>query len=477
MGNEQQSSGSWRALDALVDEVVDTRRQIAALQAKEAAQLARAVDLVSAREREWHDAGQRFGDDLPLREVSSELGAAMRLSDRSVQARMGDAALLLDRFPAAYAALAAGEIDLAHARAIVDAGGVIADDAKRADYEARALAAAADETPFRLSKIVKVLAARIDPDTAAENIRRAHEDRTVRLIDLADDTARVIYEGPAVLAHAIYDRLSAIAHHLTITEEDADDDADADADADAPDADADPDTDADPDGEADGCADGDDSGEFALITGGTAHADTRADRGDTRTMDQKRADILADILLTGAPAGHTTGNPIDAIQAKVQITIPVLTLLGHSRQPALLAGYGPIDLSTAKRLAASAPGWDRVLTDPYSGEPMSVDRYRPTAALARFLDTRDEHCRFPGCTQPVWHCDHDHTIDAARGGPTSKGNLANFCRRHHIVKHHTLWRVEQIGHGRLRWTSPTGRIYIDTPVATVQFVPEPLPPF
>ncbi|UUT34308.1 HNH endonuclease signature motif containing protein [Microbacterium elymi] len=149
---------------------------------------------------------------------------------------------------------------------------------------------------------------------------------------------------------------------------------------------------------------------------------------------------------------------------------------GRSDSPALLTGHGPIDLATAKRLAASASGWDRVLTDPCTGEPLAVDRYRPSAAQQRFLDARDEHCRFPGCTQPTWRCDLDHTVDHARGGKTCAGNLAHFCRRHHILKHHSPWRVEQLGRGRLRWTRPTGRVYLDRPTSTVQFVPDP-PPF
>jgi hypothetical protein len=208
-----------------------------------------------------------------------------------------------------------------------------------------------------------------------------------------------------------------------------------------------------------------------VVTGPGPDADPDAD--DPRTMDQKRADILADILLTSIPTGH--GDALAHINAKVQITIPALTLLGHSHQPATLAGHGPIDLNTATRLAAHAPGWDRVLTHPTTGEPVAVDRYRPTAALIRFLDTRDEHCRFPGCTRPPWHCDDDHTTPASQGGPTSHDNLEDFCRPHHIVKHHTLWKVQQLGHGKLLFTSPTGRTYTDTPTSTLTFIPEPHP--
>jgi len=492
-------SGIWGTLDTLVTDLVDTRKQIAALQAHETSLLARAVDVVIEREADRRERGLRVTHDLPLREISAELAAAMRLSDRSVQSRMGTASLLVQMFPETHTALAAGQIDLAHAHTIVDAGTLIADPDKRAEYEHRALIAAASETPYRLSKIVKILAARIDPDTVQAEIERSKEDRSVRLIDLPHGRGQVIFEGPAVLAHAIYDRLTAAAHTLTRTTKNApaatvEKDATSDSnvgDADTGAAGADSGTtgtggqeatvsDA---GQTDtGEETGGETGEpwFTLITGPHADACTSDDTdgndaadADPRTMDQKRADILADILLTGTPTGH--GDALDAIHATVQITIPALTLLGHSTQPALLAGHGPIDLATAKRLAAGAPGWDRVLTHPSTGEPVAVDRYRPSAQLKRFLHVRDQHCRFPGCTRPPWNCDQDHTIDAALGGPTSEENLGDFCRPHHIVKHHTLWHVKQLGHGILQWTSPTGRHYTDTPISTLTFIPEPAP--
>ncbi|WP_165310812.1 HNH endonuclease signature motif containing protein [Microbacterium protaetiae] len=448
-------SGIWGTLDTLVSDLVETRRKIAALQAHEAELLADAVDVVIAREQDRHERRLPVSHQLPLREISAELGAAMRLSDRSVQSRMGTASVLVTQFPATQLALSRGEIDLAHAHTIVDAGSIIADPGLRAEYEERALSAAAAETPYRLSKIVTILAARIDPAASNANIEQSKDDRSVQLIDLPHNRGRLIYEGPAILARAIYDRLTTTAHALSPAAGtgDAHDGAPSDT--------------------SEGTA------AFTLITAPSGDADSDVDSGedteptDPRTMDQKRADLFADILLTAIPTGH--GDGLDAIHAKVQITVPVLTLLGHSDQPPILAGYGPIDLDTAKRLTAQAPGWDRVLTDPTSGEPVAVDRYRPTAALRRFLDVRDEHCRFPGCTRPPWHCDGDHTIDAALGGETSDENLADFCRPHHVVKHHTLWRVEQLGHGRLKWTSPTGREYIDTPIATVTFVPEPIP--
>ncbi|WP_292697115.1 HNH endonuclease signature motif containing protein [Microbacterium sp. 69-10] len=124
-------------------------------------------------------------------------------------------------------------------------------------------------------------------------------------------------------------------------------------------------------------------------------------------------------------------------------------------------------------LAGAASGWDRVITHPISGELLVVDRYRPSEHLKRHLRARDERCRFPGCGMPVRESDLDHTLDAAYGGPTEDGNLSALCRRHHVLKHHSPWKVKQLGGGLLEWTSPTGRVYFDQPPPrnTVTFVP------
>ncbi len=190
-----------------------------------------------------------------------------------------------------------------------------------------------------------------------------------------------------------------------------------------------------------------------------------------RSMDQLRTDVLADLLLTGAPIAHGDGDALGSIRAHVQVTIPVLTLAGACNDPALLAGYGPIERGIAIALAADAPGFDRVFCHDHTGAVLAVDRYRPTAELNRFLRVRDERCRFPGCSQKPWRCDIDHTIAHSDGGPTSECNLAHLCRRHHTVKHATDWTVLQLGNGILQWTSPTGRRYLDKPPTLVQFVP------
>ncbi len=185
---------------------------------------------------------------------------------------------------------------------------------------------------------------------------------------------------------------------------------------------------------------------------------TEAD--DKRTMAQLRADALADLLTaTGTGADLDSKGEPSKGGVTVALTIPVLSLLGHSDAPALLEGVGPIDIETARRLCATAPSLTRLLTDPITGTVLQMDprQYRPSAALKRWLGIQQVTCDFPGCGRRAAYCDLDHTTAWAEGGLSTADNLTHRCRKHHTMKHQTKWRVERPpGSQRAVWTSPTG---------------------
>lgn len=373
--------------------------------------------------------------EIPYRTVAAEIGAAVRISDRTVQRVMSEAHTLFTMFPATVESLAAGRISRNHARTIVDAGAHIAEPQARLDFEATVLPVAERESATRLRPFAKMLAERIHPRSLTERHEAAAVERAVRVVDLPDGMAELIATLPATIAHAAYGRLSAMAREV--------------ARAIAMEA------------------------KEALGQRDPEMADENRRQEyvqDGRTASHLRADILADLLLAGAPEGHiATG--LGAIRANVQVVVPVLALLDRTDEPATLAGVGPVDADTARRLAGGAKGWDRVLTHPISGQVLATDRYRPGKDLKRALQVRDQHCRFPGCRMAVRNCDIDHTTDFAFGGKTSEDNLAHLCRRHHTLKHESAWTVEQKPGGVLEWTSPTGRVYPDLPVSRVMFQP------
>ncbi|WP_144877066.1 HNH endonuclease signature motif containing protein [Microbacterium sp. 1.5R] len=421
-----------------------------------------------------HDAG-----DMALRAVAAEFGAALRLSDRTVQRRMADAELLVGQFPALWRAQGDGRVSAAQSRVVIDAGLHLDDADDRDAYATEMVEWAQSESPNRLARRARRVAERLQRRTVDERHQSAREQRAVWVKDRADGMAELGLLGPATLVHGAYDRITAMARTVVTTAatEDAQPTATdaatatdmqpAATDAAAATEDAAATTDAQPTATDAKARDARRDGETARPSpwpAGEPFRTSRDGESDPRTLAQVRCDLALDLVLTGAPTGHDSADGmLAAIAGSVSITVPVQTLMGTSTMPAELDGCVPIDADTARRLAGSATGWDRVLTHPISGRLLAVDRYRPSAELRRHLRARDQRCRFPGCGQLPGDCDIDHTRDYATGGHTDAGNLGTLCRRHHSLKHHTPWHVEHLGDGLYSWTSPTGRIYLDAP--------------
>ncbi|MEV7636889.1 DUF222 domain-containing protein [Pseudarthrobacter enclensis] len=154
---------------------------------------------------------------------------------------------------------------------------------------------------------------------------------------------------------------------------------------------------------------------------------------------------------------------IPAPKADVLVTIPILTLLGSTDEPAELDGYGPIPAAMARQLVADgASSFYRVLVDPRDGAPLEIGRtsYRLTEAMKRWIRMRDGHCTFPGCTNPSTDNDTDHLTAWHHHGTTGVSNLAQLCPKHHRLKHNSGWRPTAATENEPPgWTSPTGRHY------------------
>ena len=114
---------------------------------------------------------------------------------------------------------------------------------------------------------------------------------------------------------------------------------------------------------------------------------------------------------------------------------------------------------------------------------LATDAYRPGRRLTELVKARDGRCRFPGCHVAARCCDLDH-LTPWPAGPTTAGNLACLCRRHHRVKQRPGWTVRIHPDATLTWTDPTGRTRTTHPVdhlhhatlPTTGHDPDPNPP-
>ncbi|MGB2840132.1 MAG: DUF222 domain-containing protein [Actinomycetes bacterium] len=251
----------------------------------------------------------------------------------------------------------------------------------------------------------RVIAA--DPGMAEIRRARAVSDRKVTLSPLPDGVSELYALLPSVVARQIYDCVNAIAR---------------------------------------ASSDSSDSG--------------RSGKPDVRTMDQRRADALIDLVVGRA----------EPPQVNVQVVVPADTLFGESAEPADVAGVGPITGTEALELVGDPVGditFRRMLTDPDSGYLVDVAerRYRPSTALDRAVRARDRVCRFPSCSRPATRgqgTDLDHTTPWPLG-QTTASNLAVLCRHHHLLKHSPGWTAELLPDGVMQWTAPSGKTFRTEP--------------
>jgi hypothetical protein len=193
---------------------------------------------------------------------------------------------------------------------------------------------------------------------------------------------------------------------------------------------------------------------------------------ESRTQMQLATDFFTEMMINGDhPMGVGKG-----IVPTVMVTVPVLSMLGHSDEPAILEGYGPIDPDVAAELAVNAPSFVRLLTHPETGAVLSVGktRYKVPRDMRMWLRVRDETCRCMGCNGLAVHGEIDHSIEWQHGGHTEVENLAFLCRKHHALKTYTRWEPRHLRDGVIEWTSPLGRKYLTYPETVIGGVPREL---
>ena len=314
--------------------------------------------------------------------------------------------------PALADAWASGAIDARKVDVILAEAAHAAPDAVRA-VVVDAVERAAELTAPQLTRHVRTAAIATDPGAAETRRVAERARRSVELAMAPDAMARLIAYLPAAEATAAFTAIDALAGHSAVD-------------------------------------------------------------GDTRTVDQRRADAFADIF-TGILDTQTTpdGTPLPrkrGERAALHVTVAASTLLGLDDHPATLRSYGPIPAQVARELAQDAT-WRRILTDS-TGQVTAVGTtsYRPGADLTRTVAARDVTCTFPGCRQPATRCEidhrepYDHTRPPDQPAQTSLANLHALCKHHHEAKTRRWWQVTwDPTTGVSTWTDRHGLTYARHP--------------
>jgi hypothetical protein len=187
------------------------------------------------------------------------------------------------------------------------------------------------------------------------------------------------------------------------------------------------------------------------------HADGARAAGDGRSKGQVMADTLVE---------RTTGQTAAMdVPVEVELVMDAAALLGGSRSPADLAGYGPVPASVARSLVrdTSADVWvRRLFAAPATGRLLSMETHRRKFAgqLRHFVIMRDQFCRTPWCDAPIRHADHPtpHRV----GGLTDVDNAQGLCEACNYAKEAPGWSIraiESTERHRVSITTPTGHAY------------------
>ncbi|RSN23345.1 HNH endonuclease [Amycolatopsis sp. WAC 04169] len=347
------------------------------------------------------------------RSVAQEVALALSVTDNHAGALVAAADAVTSRLPRTLALMDNGKLSGFGAAKVATATAWLSDDDARA-VDALLEDRIAEKNPDQVRKAANHAANTIDPDGAGKRAEQHREGRRLTLRHGETGVASIeVEDGPVEKVAAAYQRIDREARALRVG-------------------------------------------------------------GETRTLDQLRADVALDLLLGGQ------GGPSE--RSEVFLYMDLFTYLGLNEDPAELAGHGTIPAALARHIAGGENSvLRRIVTDPLSGQVLDLgrDRYRPTAGLAEFVRVRDRECRRPGCHRPAQACDLDHAVPWQHGGHTTDTELIDLCRRDHRLKDEPGWTYHLDPDGTLTITTPTGQRHDSTPPPLHE--PRPLgdepPPF
>ena len=240
-------------------DALDLVVEVADMRASFAAQQLVRVDAMrreALRDAETHGRGLT---DVLERSVRLELAAALRITEHAAGEMISFAEALVHRYPDVWESLYRARMTERHAMILVEAVDQV-EPALRAPVLARAIALAEAEPVGTFRRALRKLVDTARAETLGERFQRATLTRRIVVVPAEDNMAWLMALAPAVEVHAIHGRVTAKAKVLA------------------------------------------------------------ADPSETRTLDQLRADVFADLLIDGDTPLHP--DQARGIRATVAVTVP-----------------------------------------------------------------------------------------------------------------------------------------------------------
>ncbi len=458
----QQAGVEQEAARLLLNQIVEQQRTLAVAQAKLASLM---IDFCDERRRQDEiDLGPATarpkGASKPGEFAADEVAMALSATVQHVRCDVNLARRVRSALPNVWQAWLVGSIDYERVKRIDQAGRRIVDQHTLAVLDDRVVDIAPVKTPKLLSSWLERFVAQMEPEQFHERHRRALVNRRVTMTQGLDGIAWLTGGMNAIDAASIDLRLTSLA-------------------------------------QACGAA-------------------------DVRSMDQRRSDIYADLLLsrlivesTGSSAtrlhpaadvapvdqhyhspqagegalegshADATGGSTDGVQpendptdeitirrvasppVKIGVVVPIRSLIGESDAPGELIDRSASIPAQLVRDLAAHPGtlFYRLLTDERGSllDVTELGRF-PSERLGFAIKVRAGTCENPVCSVPAERCDIDHHQSVPEG-PTCAANCGPKCRRHHRSATHAGFVTRRL-RAATEWTTPTAHTYscLDDPL-------------
>lgn len=328
------------------------------------------------------------------RGTADEAGYELRVTRHAAESRIKRAQSLLTRQPKLLNAMSEGSVEGYAAGCVTEVTAPLPDDLARAVDERLSNRYASAIDPVELRRAARRAVLEVDPDGARRRALEARSQRRVELLPGENSMSALRAILPAEIAARAYASIDGAARSLRRG-------------------------------------------------------------GEERSLDQLRADILAE-RLTGTSSGSGGG-------ALVYIHVPLDAALSMSDDGCEIEGYGPIPGPIARQIMADPESvWRKVVCDPGSGAVLDLGRstYQPSKAIRDVVMARDRECTTPGCHRSAAHTDFDHVTSRRRGGATSVANGAAQCEWHNNLKEQPGWSISSDpDSGTTTISTPTGRSY------------------
>ncbi|WP_460522009.1 HNH endonuclease signature motif containing protein [Humibacter antri] len=326
--------------------------------------------------------------DFAIRSVAFDLAQRLHLSENVIRSMAWQAEVLSSSLPGLKDLFVSGRISAQHVRAAVESCTGLPDEVAFEAYDRRMAAIVECVNPGVFARRCRLLRERLCADTLQERHEEARTKRRVVLEPDADAMAWLNIYAPVMDLARIEVALTAEARRL------------------------------------------------------------RTLPGETRTLDQLRADLAVRWLKGDGSATGTAG-------------VQPFVLVDEAGWFAELLGYGPIPPKMAAAALRDAPAFRKVLANPVRPAVLNLDttRYRPTPDQKTWLTLRfglDEDAAPYLPAGIVTGAEVDHVIERQHGGPTNVTNLVPLKPRLHRLKTITRIRLDPKPGGGIRVRTPTG---------------------